>query len=150
MRSAKRNIHSKWTYRTEVNSAPYPESMSPLSDGDYTWELTAENRGQILFQERTDFTVDAPSTDFEASFEEFGNSLLRVFGIEDGESPEAAGEKLTEAIRLENAGYYSEAAELYRQLRDQQPDGRITRRLAWLYSEAGLDAAADDELSELQ
>ena len=139
-----------WTYRTEVNSAPYPESMRPLSDGAYTWELTAENRGQIMFQERTDFTVDTPGTDFEESLEEFRNSILRVFGIDDDESPEPTGEKLTGAIRLENAGYYSEAAELYRQLRDQHPDGRITRRLVWLYSEAGLAAAADDELSELQ
>ena len=139
-----------WTYRTEVNSAPYPESMSSISDGDYTWELTAESRGQILFQERTDFTVDTPRTDFEESFEAFGNSLLRVFGIDDDESPASTGEKLTEGIRLENAGYYSEAAELYRQLRDQHPDGRITRHLVWLYYEAGLAAAAEDELSELQ
>ncbi len=58
---------------------------------------------------------------------------------------------MIDATELENKAYYAEAADLYRRIRDQQDsDTRLTRRLAWLYTKAGLSAAANDELEQLE
>lgn len=117
-----------WETDTSDNSAKYPESMSALEDGQvYRWEVTARSGDQILGQQAANLTVMGDSGFGEA---EFGDTLVR-------------------AVALENAGYYSEAAAVYRQFRETEGD-RIGRRLAWLYWNSGLIAAANAELDRLQ
>ena len=58
------------------------------------------------------------------------------------------GDSLIRAAALENAGFYAEAAALYRQFREDDSD-RISQRLAWLYWNAGLIAASNAELERL-
>ena len=58
---------------------------------------------------------------------------------------------LMQASALENAGYYSDAAVVYRQLRAANPDDmRFTKHLAWLYARAGLSAAFDAETKKIE
>ena len=54
------------------------------------------------------------------------------------------------AAVFENAGYYAEAAALYAEVRGEGLDPRIGQRLAWLYWNSGLIAAANVELDRLQ
>ena len=59
--------------------------------------------------------------------------------------------RLMRATELENAGYYSEAAAFYRELREESPDDvRLTSRLAWLYWNSGLIIAAGEEKKRLE
>jgi hypothetical protein len=53
------------------------------------------------------------------------------------------------AVDLENKGYYAETARLYRGLRGDSEDLRLTRRLAWLYWNAGLLVAFSREQERL-
>ncbi len=117
-----------WETDTGDNSAEYPESMPALEDGQiYRWEVTARAGDDILGQQAANLKVMGNSAFEEA---EFDDALVR-------------------AVALENAGYYSEAAALYRQFRETEGD-RIGRRLAWLYWNSGLIAAANAELDRLQ
>ena len=117
-----------WETDTSDNAAEYPESMPELENGQiYRWEVTGRSGDDILGQQAANLTVVD-----DASFEEAG--------FED---------TLVRAVALENAGYYSEAAAVYRQFRESEGD-RIGRRLAWLYWNSGLIAASNAELDRLQ
>ncbi len=109
----------------------YPESAPPLAPGHYAWELMARVDGRVAGQQTARFEIK-PSRE---SFEPAGDD---------------AGSRLVAAAALENAGYYSQAAALFRQLRDDYPDDeRFTRRLAWLYWNSGLITAANAERKRL-
>ena len=117
-----------WETDTSDSSAVYPESMSALEDGQiYRWEVTARSGNDIVGQQAANLTVMGNASFEEAEFDE---ALVR-------------------AVALENAGFYSEAAAVYRQFRESEGD-RIGRRLAWLYWNSGLIAAANAELDRLQ
>ena len=97
-----------WETDTSDSAAVYPESMSALGDGQiYRWEVTARSGNDIVGQQAANLTIMG-----DASFEEarFDDDLVR-------------------AVALENAGFYSESAALYRQFRESEGD-RIGRRLA--------------------
>ena len=117
-----------WELDTPDTSATYPESMSALDDGQrYRWELTANAGVDIQAQQSANFTVMVDE------------GLAETAG---------AGDSLIRAVALENAGFYAEAAALYRQFREDDSD-RISQRLAWLYWNAGLIAASNAELERL-
>ncbi len=119
-------------WKTAVSSTPlaYPESAPELKPGFYAWEVTARADGQTVGQQLARFQVK-PSEELKA---------------EDAGAPE-----LLRATALENAGYYAEAASLYRSLREENPsdEQRLTRRLAWLYWNSGLISAANQERARL-
>ena len=55
------------------------------------------------------------------------------------------------AVALTDAGYYSEAASIYRKFRSQNnSDVRLTNELIWLYANAGLAAAEAAERQKLK
>ena len=117
-----------WETDTSDSAAVYPESMSALEDGQiYRWEVTARSGNDIVGQQAANLTVMG-DTSFEEA--EIADDLVR-------------------AVALENAGFYSESAAVYRQFRESEGD-RIGRRLAWLYWNSGLIAAANAELDRLQ
>lgn len=121
-----------WESRSGSSGVPYPESLPPLADGFYLWEVRAEAKGKTL----------AGGT---AMFEVRQNANLA------GKAGSAFGDKLLRAIELENAGYYAEAAALIRGLRDTYgQDEKFTRRLAWQYARSGLNAAATAERQRLK
>ncbi len=116
-----------WEGDTSDIELVYPESTPTLEEGQvYRWEVTARSEDGILGQQAANFTV-VPDPEFEES--RFDDALVR-------------------AVALENAGFYSEAAAVYRQFRDSEGD-RIGRRMAWLYWNSGLIAAANAELDRL-
>jgi hypothetical protein len=143
-----------WKYRTSSHFAAYPDSMPQLREQGYYWVLEAESDGQVVSEETANFRIKLDSSTPEFDIKEFGNTLLGALGFETAPSqddPQDSGTLMMQATALENKAYYAEAAGLYRRIRDQQDsDPRITRRLAWLYTKAGLSAAADDELERLQ
>ena len=121
-----------WEYETTELSAPYPDTRPPLEEGSYLWEL----RGQ----------AGARTTGFQ-------NAL---FLVEPGPTPptESGADdpfRLLRAMELESSGYYAEAAaELRAMLSGGPPDKRILGRMAWLYWNAGLIAAADEAMKRLK
>ena len=143
-----------WEHRTSSNFATYPDSMPELKEQNYNWALKAETDGQTVSEETASFTIKKDASLEEFDIQEFGNTLLGALGFEPApaaDDPDDPGTLLLEATQLENKAYYAEAAGRYRRIRDQQSsDSRLTRRLAWLYSQAGLSAAANDELERLQ
>ena len=121
-----------WESRAGSPNIAYPESLPPLADGFYLWEVTAEAKGKTL----------AGGT---AMFEVRQNANF------SGKAGSAFGDRFLRAIELENAGYYSEAAAVLRGLRDTYgQDDKITRRLAWEYARSGLNAAATEERQRLK
>ncbi len=120
-----------WEETVRSTSIRYPESMSPLEAMSYRWEVLAERDGEMAGQQAANFTVKPDP------------SLREVEGDDKGSL-------LIHAARFENAGYYAEAAALYARVRGEESDARIGRRLAWLYWNAGLIAAANEELDRLQ
>lgn len=121
-----------WESRSGSSSVAYPESLPPLADGFYLWEVRAEAKGKTL----------AGGT---AMFEVRHNSNFT------GKTGLAFGDQFLRAIEFENAGYYAEAAALLRGLRDTYgQDEKITRRLAWEYARSGLNAAATEERQRLK
>jgi hypothetical protein len=121
-----------WESRSGSPSVSYPESLPALADGFYLWEVRAEARGKTL----------AGGT---AMFEVRQNSKFA------GRPSSAFGDKFLRAIELENAGYYADAAAVFRGLRDTYgPDEKFTRRLAWEYARSGLSAAATEERKRLK
>jgi len=120
-----------WETSASSPSAAYPESMPALDKTQYEWEVCAEAKGKILARGTAEFEV-RPT-----------RALPLVSDI-------PADSKLLHAIGLENEGYYAEAAAYFRELRDVEPeDTRLTRHLAWLYCNAGLIVAANEELRRI-
>ena len=116
-----------WESDTSETSAQYPSSMATLEERQiYRWEVTAASGNDIVGQQAANFTV---INDVSLDESLFDDTLVR-------------------AVALENAGFYSEAAALYLQFRETEGD-RIGRRLAWLYWNSGLIAAANAELDHL-
>ena len=105
----------------EVASAPgisYPISGPPLGPGSYEWEVRADAGGKTLAQQTATFEVRPVDITIQNSSTE--SSLI-------------------EALDLEMAGYYSEAAAIFRQIRQAHPDDdRFGDHLAWLYWNVGL------------
>ena len=120
-----------WEDEAEHTSVAYPESMAPLEKSDYQWEVTAIADGETVAQQRANFSV-RPDSELERQM---------------GHHPT---DHLVRATPLENAEYFSDAAGHYRELRKAHPDDvRITRRLTWLYWNAGLIAATNQERDQL-
>jgi len=121
-----------WEQSTTSPRVVYPESMAALEEGkDFQWEVQALRGGEILAEQRANFVV---KTDPELS-------------ERPGSDP---GDQLLRATTLENAGYFAESADYFRQLREAHPDDiRFTRHLAWLYWNAGLISAANQERERL-
>jgi hypothetical protein len=120
-----------WETRTTSATCPYPQSIEPLKAGEYEWQVQAQSGGRILAEGRARFEV-RPSTE----------SSHPPGGAEDVE--------LQRALELESAGYYAEAATLFRRLRQESPkDARLARHLAWLYWNAGLIEAFNEEWKRL-
>ena len=115
-----------WNHTGAASEVQIPETDTELRPGNYTWELTALANGKLVAQQSAMFEVK-PNPEL---------SSLRAGGTP----------QLEVAAAFENAGYYAEAAAIYRNLRSQSDDPRITRQLLWLYAEIGLFAASNDEL----
>lgn len=143
-----------WEHRTSSNFAVYPDSMPRLREQSYNWTLEAETDGQVVSEETASVFIKVEPSTPEFDRKEFGNTLLGTLGLETAPSqddPADLGTLMLQATELENKAYYAEAAGLYRRIRDQlDSDPRITRHLAWLYTKAGLSAAANDEVERLQ
>lgn len=120
-----------WEEVTGALSLPYPASKPPLSAASYQWQVRAEAGAKILAERSVTFEFK-PST----------VSLRRS----SGESS-----LLMDAVALEIAGYHSEAAAAFREIRTAHPnDDRMIRHLAWLYWNAGLIDAANEEMKLLE
>ena len=112
-------------------SAAYPSTLTELTEGSYLWEL----RGQ----------ADTRTTGFQ-------NALFQVEPSATLSSKAATDDaaRLLRAMELESSGYYAESAgELRELLSGDASDKRILGRLAWLYWNAGLIAAADETMKRL-
>ncbi len=119
-----------WETSTTKTSEAYPESSPALGNIQYQWEVAAL-AGRTTLARGT------------AVLEVKPNAALSAV-------PATPEDRLLRAIGLENEGYYAEAAFHYRELRDANPgDTRLTRHLAWLYWNAGLLVAANNELRRL-
>ncbi len=115
-----------WQSLTKESEAEYPQDLAPLRGGLYEWQVEGLAGERTVATQSTRFVVD-PNPELAAL---------------DDSGPEA----LLNAVALENSGYYSEAAAIFRTLRQTDPaDERIARHLAWLYSQAGLSMAASEE-----
>ncbi|HEY3129925.1 MAG TPA: hypothetical protein VGL91_10735 [Acidobacteriota bacterium] len=121
-----------WEHETSSTSVAYPESAPALAEKSYQWEVRAEKDGKIVAQQAASFDVKP------------NRELSRA-------SAGDAAERLLLATELENAGYYAEAADFFRQLSEAHPDDtRLTRHLSWLYWKAGLVTAMNQELDKLK
>ncbi len=119
-----------WQTNTATAGAAYPESLAPLGKNRYEWEVAAMAGRSTIARGMASFEVK-PKPDLS-------------------KAPADSGERLLLAIELENDGYFAQAAQNYRELRKANPgDERLTRHLAWLYWNAGLIVAANDELRRL-
>ena len=120
-----------WEESVSSPSVRYPESRPPLEEKGYRWEVVAERRGEVAGQQTANFTVKPDPSLPDPVGDDPGSLLVR-------------------AAMFENAGYYAEAAALYAAVRGEGLDPRIGQRLAWLYWNSGLIAAANVELELLQ
>ena len=120
-----------WEESVSSTSLRYPESRPELEEKSYRWEVVAERGGEVAGQQAANFTV------------KLDRSLPSPVGDDQGSA-------LVRAAVFENAGYYAEAAALYSEIRGEGSDSRIGQRLAWLYWNSGLIAAANVELDRLQ
>ena len=123
-----------WTWTGLANDVQMPQGAAELAPGNYEWELvgTADGNPNPTAQQTARFEVK-PNADLA--------SAIRTPGI----SP------LETAVLFENAGYYAEAAAIYRTLLSQNPnDPRYSRSLLWLYFETGLFAASNAELDKVK
>lgn len=119
-----------WEHRTATVNYAYPESKPLLAAESYQWEVQAQSGGKPIAQQTANFEIK-PNPEL--------NEMSRL------DLP------LMRAFELENASYYAEAADYFRALRENNPeDTRIARRLAWLYWNAGLIAAANEELNKIK
>jgi hypothetical protein len=119
------NGSSIWEETAATTSLAYPEAK-PLAPGKYQWQVQAEASGKTVAEQSVNFEVK-PTT----------LALSKL-------------PPLMRASALEDAGYFAEAAAEFRQLRKENPnDSRFTRHLVWLYSNAGLVVATDEERRKL-
>jgi hypothetical protein len=108
----------------------YPDSRPPLRAASYSWEIQAEARTKTLAQQ---------------------NATFEVRPAKIGPRPGDEWARLIHAADLETAGYFAEAAAVFREIRDaHSDDARLGRHLAWLYSNAGLFTAAQKEIDLLE
>jgi hypothetical protein len=115
-----------WEGSTATTSITYPNAKAALTPGNYQWQVQAESSGRTLAEQTANFEVKPTAL-----------ALAKL-------------PPLMRASALEEAGYYAEAAAEYRQLRKENPnDPRITHHLTWLYWNAGLVVAADEERRKL-
>ncbi|MGI8782091.1 MAG: hypothetical protein ACR2L2_00360 [Acidobacteriota bacterium] len=121
-----------WQPRTDQLSLDYPETKPALeSGGSYQWEVRAEGEGKTLGQQSASFEV-RPSEEFQIRPADDAGRLLL-------------------AADLEAAGYFADAARLFRQLRDTHPgDERLTHHLVWLYWNASLVTASSREREKIK
>jgi hypothetical protein len=127
-----------WEQQTTGPRTSYPFLKANLKAGSYEWEVKAQSGTKVLAQEKA--TIEVKPTP---------KSLATILTL--GGRLQSRSDALLHAIELENDGYYSEAAAFYRQLRQAQPnDSRITQHLAWLYWNAGLRSAANEETQRLK
>jgi hypothetical protein len=118
-----------WEEITPAASVSYPPSKPALPAASYEWEVVAQDGARTLAQQSTSFEV-------------------KPFDVLKRGSDEPS--LLFEAAELETAGYYAEAAATFRSIRTAHPeDERFTHHLAWLYWNAGLVSAADEEIKLL-
>jgi len=117
--------------QTSGSKLAFPASVAALPSGNYSWEVRARADGKIVGEQTANFEVKpAPE-------------------LSSGTAKDAAA-MLLQATALENAGYFSEAASYFRELQKADPsDERIARRLAWLYWNAGLVMATNEQLQKL-
>ena len=120
-----------WQQQTSETRVTLPAGVAALPSGTYSWEVRARADGKIVGEQSANFEVK-PAPELSAA------------------SAKDAAAMLLQATALENAGYFSEAASYFRELQKTDPsDERITRRLAWLYWNAGLVMATNDQLQKL-
>jgi hypothetical protein len=107
------------------------DSSIALKPGtSYRWELVAEADGKVVGRQSTSFEVK-PNSNFP--------------GV-----PADPALRLQYAFGLENAGYFAESADIFRQIRAAQPDdARLTRHLIPLYWNAKLIEATNRELARM-
>ncbi len=119
-----------WEEEVAHHALEYPAGRDALAPGVYEWRVEAFQNSRPVAQAVTRFEVkpgDSPAPSVPAD----------------------TVQMLLAAVELENAGFYAEAARLYRGLRESSGDERLTRRLAWLYLQAGLNRAAEVEKEQL-
>ena len=120
-----------WEHQTTELNVAYPPSLEPLGDGDYLWELRAQIGNSTAAFQIALFTVDPAE-------------------LPTSEPASNNADRLLRAMELEHFGYYADAAEeLSALLSGNASDKPIVSRLAWLYSNAGLVAAADEAVTRL-
>jgi hypothetical protein len=121
-----------WEAQTAETSLQYSESEPMLEEGRYTWEVQARKGTEVLAQQSAWFEI-------KPNPELWHREL------------EGPAEMLIHAASLEEEGYFAEAADLFRRLRDEQDaeDPRLTSRIAWLYWNAGLMRASVEEQERL-
>ncbi len=117
-----------WEKSTNESFLEYPSDQPELTPGWYNWELEAVRGQDVHARQRTDFEV-RPG--------------------EDRPSPWAADPDLLlpTAFAYEGDGYFAEAAAcLRRYLQTEGKDARLNRHLAWLYRQARLPIAFNDQI----
>lgn len=120
-----------WQQQTSATKVAYPANIAALAPGLYSWEVRARADGKLVGEQIANLEVK-PAPELS------------------GATATDASTMLIQATALENAGYYSEAAAYFRELQQMDPaDDRISRRLAWLYWNAGLITATNDQLQKL-
>ncbi|HEY2934149.1 MAG TPA: hypothetical protein VGK99_20610 [Acidobacteriota bacterium] len=140
-----------WRTSTESTELSYPDSEPALDEKDYSWEVWAEKDGRTVAQQSASFHVKLNKEVGDFTPQQIPNIQVKPGKEFTGSSPQQTADKLLRAIALENAGYFSEAAVYFRELRDANPaDTRLTNHLIWLYSNAGLSAAVNEELKKLE
>lgn len=117
-----------WEHETSELRAVYPTTNEPLSEGAYRWELLGLEGGETTASQAANFRVEPEAGVYPESAEDDAGRMMR-------------------AVALENAGYYAEAAAEFRGvLAGGSTDERIVGHLAWLYWNAGLIAASNEEM----
>ena len=117
-----------WEHETTEWSAAYPPTLPELAEGSYLWELRGQTGSRTTGFQNALFQVEPSATLSSEASTDDATRLLR-------------------AMELESSGYYAEsAAELRALLSGDASDKRILGRLAWLYWNAGLIAAADETM----
>jgi hypothetical protein len=117
-----------WEQQAPASEVRLGDSVAPLAAGKYEWQLRAEANGTLVGTQTV--TIEVKPSPEHATL------------------PTDPAERLAFAAALENARFYSDAAAIYRQLRPAD-DPRFTKRLAWLYAQAGLTAALAAERARL-
>ncbi len=129
VRNTANRVLWNWQQAGEAREVRMPATENELPPGVYNWEVTARAATRIVGQQRAAFTVkpDAQLASMQ---------------------PQDLASRIEYAVELENAGYLAEAAGVYRQLRTEVPgDSRFGSQLIWLYWNAGLIMASNEEIA---